>query len=689
MDWGEKGGGYTTGPATGSPRVRSRSTAWWTLGFLALGACPSPSADTADPTGTPTLQAIAGDAGVLLWCAPPTPDAVVERLEEGLWRTVPRDGDTWWDEGAPSDSQYRLQTSSGTTSPLLQPDTVHAGWFSRRPDGAWWNGETAEVDLVIDLPALHEGLQVEVERTGSSGTVWFQAGTWGETPVAEVADVEAHQVLLSAWFVADVAEPETVSITARVRYVADGRDVALEETTLPQHLLGRRVAWGDLHVHTNLSADGCEDEEGGCGDRLDGRPGGDVFAVAEGGGLDFTALTDHAEMVIRYPYRSLAGTPIDLWAEAQRLVQEADGGPVVPVLGYEWTWDDHGGSGSEGGHKTVLLETTRTCDALRVGAPSDAAIYTKVGTELTYLGPNPIAAASPTALWEMLTAGLDACGDTRVLTFSHHTGLASPQPMDWTSSTMAPDPAWEPVVEIYSEHGSSECRSRDAAGCAWQIPDGADDDWTGETGSVQTALSLGYRLGFLAGTDAHDGRAGSTSDGPSCTAYEEGEAAALEAASEHEREEEGEEEGDGEDAITRNCSPFGGGVTGALVTDATQRSALFDALFARRTLASSGPRVAARVLALQEDGSLHLPGDAVPAGQVRLLASASGQLAGDAWLEAIEVVDPTDGSVRTSTTTDLLDVSLDLEPGDVVYVRYRLWVNGEEERIWASPFFAE
>ncbi len=64
-------------------------------------------------------------------------------------------------------------------------------------------------------------------------------------------------------------------------------------------------------------------------------------------------------------------------------------------------------------------------------------------------------------------------------------------------------PNWH-VIEIYSAHGSSECRACPRS--AWHEPSGDDGDW----GSARDALAAGYRLGFLAGGDSHDGRPGTS-----------------------------------------------------------------------------------------------------------------------------------------------------------------------------------
>lgn len=65
-------------------------------------------------------------------------------------------------------------------------------------------------------------------------------------------------------------------------------------------------------------------------------------------------------------------------------------------------------------------------------------------------------------------------------------------------------PRWH-VIEVYSAHGSSECV--DCPRSAWHAP---LPDHTAGHGSVRDAIAAGYRLGFLAAGDSHDGRPGTS-----------------------------------------------------------------------------------------------------------------------------------------------------------------------------------
>ena len=80
------------------------------------------------------------------------------------------------------------------------------------------------------------------------------------------------------------------------------------------------------------------------------------------------------------------------------------------------------------------------------------------------------------------------------ITIPHHTAKKV-MPGNWNIH----DEEFQPLVEIYSSWGSSECY-----GCERPIIGGADY----EKLSVQHALNKGYRLGFVAGSDTHAGNPG-------------------------------------------------------------------------------------------------------------------------------------------------------------------------------------
>ncbi len=167
-------------------------------------------------------------------------------------------------------------------------------------------------------------------------------------------------------------------------------------------------------------------------------------------GLDFVAKSDHSDEV----------SP-QQWARTRELVARFDEpGRFAAFLGFEWT------PARSWGHRSVVFPGDEGELSPAANPPSD----------------------TPERLWAAL---------------ARHGGLAVPhlpsaEPLnhhryDWSRH----DAATEPVVEIYSQWGPE--RDRLTARDAETNPQG-----------VQRALTLGYHLGFVAGSDNHAGLAGRT-----------------------------------------------------------------------------------------------------------------------------------------------------------------------------------
>ena len=132
--------------------------------------------------------------------------------------------------------------------------------------------------------------------------------------------------------------------------------------------------WGDLHAHSNWSTDGCEDVDNDCADR-NALPAQDFFRNAGLARLDFAAITDHSEADRYYPDGE-SERSYNIWRGQSRAAEIALSRPVLPILGYEWSY----GSNQEidghvvGGHRTVLLSDPTACVDYRL--PSDCLLYT-------------------------------------------------------------------------------------------------------------------------------------------------------------------------------------------------------------------------------------------------------------------------------------------------------------------------
>lgn len=234
----------------------------------------------------------------------------------------------------------------------------------------------------------------------------------------------------------------------------DGSLAGVNNPTLVEHKPGdEQIYWGDLHGHTALST-------------LAAFHPDDYFRYArEESHLDFASLTDSDHFMSPERWEITRDTT----------ARHHEHGEFVTFLGFEWSSGSMRTPGKPYyGHKTVVFPT----DLGRCLPYTDEAYET------------------PNKLWAHLKG-------TGALTIPHHTAY----PFDWKDVSGADwryhDPSMQRLVEIYSRHGCSEC-----VGCARPVLDKQKNPATWEPGTVQYALSLGYRLGFIASSDTQIGRPG-------------------------------------------------------------------------------------------------------------------------------------------------------------------------------------
>ncbi|MEN8181262.1 MAG: CehA/McbA family metallohydrolase, partial [Myxococcota bacterium] len=339
---------------------------------------------------------------------------------------------------------------------------------------------------------------------------------------------------------------------------------------------GPRILWADLHGHSGLS-DGTATPT-------------QYFRYARDfAALDVASLTDHDHFGLRF----LDRTP-ELWEQIRGAVSAfEEPGRFVTILGFEWTnWLF--------GHRHVLY-------------------FDGTGEVISSIDPG---SDEPEELWAQLE-GRDA------LTIAHHPG-GGPVPIDWS---VAPDPRLEPVVEIVSVHGSSECLE-----CPSRI-------YSPVPGSfVQDALGRGYRLGIIGSGDTHDGHPG----------------------------------------LGSPENPTVG--LAAILSERLDRAAVLEALRARRVYATSGARI---VLDFEVSGAnlgevLRVPSSTAPR---RIVARAVGT----APLTRLDVVKA--GAVLASVEGDggevLSLVAEDREPvqpGEYLYLRV---IQEDGGLAWSSPVWVE
>jgi hypothetical protein len=295
---------------------------------------------------------------------------------------------------------------------------------------------------------------------------------------------------------------------------------------------GLELYWGDLHAHTGYS-DGF------------GTPPASFEYGRNQQGLDFCALTDHAEWIgfFQSRLRMADGSPLPLWAN---LIAEVEAryapGAFVPFPGYEWTSDEHG-------HRTVVFGRT---DPLPEVPPSTTSHRT------------------PEELWTALAP-------YTAMTIPHHVTRWG-RLMDWSRY----NPALDRLVEIYSKwgNGASAWTSYEPPTHYMQYP-----FLRGQAApsGVDAMLALGHRIGIIASTDSHQGHPGSTAPDerlgiilPPAEYPTTGEDF-LEALEQ------------GYTVDHREPAGGGGGLAAVWATELT-REAIWEGLYGRRTFATSGAR---------------------------------------------------------------------------------------------------
>jgi len=659
------------------------------IALLLILGCPE------DPPTAPTVEGLAGIGGVALFVEGSLDGWTLEALDDdGGTRPLDPGPSPVIDPEGSASTTYTLSADGASILEVAPRELALVDTTSPSPP-ILLADEALELGLALDGgdASLARG-NLLVRRVSDTGEITYlnpgclegtlEAACWhGEllTLVDEVSVLELgdHTFSLPPYTPA-AGEPRTARFGPYLQVVDDQGQEVLAGKDLRAIFVGRTLGFGDLHAHTNLSGDGCEDIEDRCGNRGD-YPGQDHFETALGADLDFAAITDHGEWDVLHQEGE---APIEIWDATVDLVSAAlpleDEG-FVPFLGYEWTNFvnvlDQMGEGETGddyrdqlvaGHKTVLFRQTSACQDYRIGSESETPILIKGDSGQSYskFG-DKVEATTVADFHAAMDAAEGACGALDWMTFFHHSGYLVPTPVDWALPANEPDPEVERLVEISSEHGSSECRDPTQDGCDFRVTDEDFHEHLG-WGSVQEALSLGYRLGFLGGTDSHDGRPGTLGDGPSWVGIFQ--------------------DLDGDGQADEAIQLFhDGALTGVFAEPPLDRVALWDALYDRNTLATTGPRGRLAMAAVTEDGLAALPGDELVADVFPLALTVVAEPDGPYQVDRIEVVEPEGGTVLHQAEGGSLVVDLE-DPGtDAVYVRVRLWDGGDEHRVWFSPLF--
>ena len=430
-----------------------------------------------------------------------------------------------------------------------------------------------------------------------------------------------------------------------------GRTVSVPIAQLDVHepaqdeALRQAVLWGDPHAHSGLSSDGCENPDADCTAEVPGAPGEKMADRAADNGLDWFAMTDHVEFG---EYVDLTtGEKTSIWESMLELAAGSKSQRVVLYAGYEWR--DCSPNGTH--HRTVLFESSSACSTLRPPAcPKTKSPKSGFGLE-GYTRRSDTGAVTAQELFELLTTESEQPGcETRWVAFAHHSAYTRPGALNWQQA--ADRMANELLLEIFSEHGSSECLDLEQEGCEFYV----DAERYDGQGSAQAALQAGLMVGFVAGTDSHDSNPGSTQDGA-------GPVTKLQVVN-----------GAGVPEVGYQRTP--GGVTAVLLSpgQAPSEQAVFDGLLARHTVASTVVLDGLELWVEDPIGRTYLPGDPLPTGTYRLNLTLPYAPTSVLLIDA-------DGE------SEAVSGWFTVQQGRPRYLRIDLEMDGSTERLWASPFY--
>jgi len=400
-----------------------------------------------------------------------------------------------------------------------------------------------------------------------------------DAPVALASSNEAESVgseAISPTAEGYIREGLHLSITGVQRitvkgggFQADSNPILVEAGSQPFNLY-----WGDIHGHSTVS-DGLRSPD-------------DYYRYARDvSRMDFAALSDHE------PGWCRSGRGPEMWDLVRRkAVEYHEPGRFVTFSGYEWTSGRYG-------HKCIYYLTD--------DQPVFAVCHPDCDT--------------PAKLYAALEG-------RRAMVITHHTA-GGPAPADLSLI----DPAWEPLVEIYSCHGCS-----DAEGVGrrlWRFSEGRGF-------YVQDALNQGYHFGIIGGSDTH------TSD-------------------------------PGNPLVDHPLSPhpYRVGIMAVYASELT-REALWEAMWARRVYGTTGERI---LVDFRVDG--HIMGEEVRLSSPPLLEVL---VAGTAPLARVEVI--RNGEVILTQQTDARDLSFAWQEEEMHSGYYYLRVTqSDEEMAWSSPIW--
>jgi hypothetical protein len=367
------------------------------------------------------------------------------RLEQGNWLELVY-GDT--DSGGPGFQAGIL--ASRPLPVLVAVDTEGFGRFRLHADQPLLEltaDEPAELLATIRSDALvGESLPLHVALVDRwANPCRAAAGALTIDVVEGTADVVAETSLAAGTGWTEIALRPSAPGILRLRATDADHDLSALSNPVRVHEAApsHRIYWGDIHSHTQLSADGL-----GTGEAA-------YDYARHVSGLDFLSRTDHAS------YFETGNAIADFEGCADLADAHDDPGSFVALQGYEVSFD------SPYGHHNVYFR----------GRP------TLPGDEYTLTLPE---------LWKSLRG-------QNALTIPHHT-LKMPAVVDWTGTD---DPELRRNFEIYSAHGLSEAFDPSHP-LAIEQSQFTNNSVTSRSGtSAQQAWEDGLRLSTIASSDDH------------------------------------------------------------------------------------------------------------------------------------------------------------------------------------------
>jgi hypothetical protein len=338
----------------------------------------------------------------------------------------------------------------------------------RRPSvRGLWNSRTGKFDrthvIVPSDAVVGESVTVtvqtwdEYERLHRTDRRFRVTVTDGRATVPDRIEIEPSDNGYTTASGIEFATPGTHYLTLTDE--ATGREFHSNPVRVHETEPERRTLWGDIHLHSQFSD--------GAGSMLKGmRFGRDVMD------LDVVAYTDHDTMGFFIPPEAQRwlmhrSNFEEMKARTDRL---DDPGEFVTLFAYEWTKQPH-----VGGHVNVYF---RDSD----GAPLFDSLTARSNTY--------------DKLFDRIRQWNAESGNDAIA-IPHHPA-ESMYPFDFASIDYDDEVA--PLVEVYSQWGSSEYPGREGNRRPVTMGSGEIDE---DGYYVQDALSMGYRVGMLAGSDYH------------------------------------------------------------------------------------------------------------------------------------------------------------------------------------------